>query len=178
MPDEDTPWYVHLLVSLALLVGVAVLVVGIIGVFGLTAARLVGFPGSSSSSSSNESVSIPPLPTPSPPSHGQHQPGEQPQQPHHPGHRSASITLTASPAQVPVYGRIDLRGSYPAPDGTTLQVQRQETGGPWLDFPTTATVNGGSFSTYIKTSHTGVNRLRVTDSSTGDVSNTATVRVG
>jgi hypothetical protein len=82
-----------------------------------------------------------------------------------------------SPQQVSTYDRINLTGSYPAPDGTTLQVEREESAGVWADFPVTATVNGGTFSTYIETGRVGTNRLRMADQSTGKVSNVAVVAV-
>lgn len=184
MADEETPWYLQLLVSLAVLVAVAVLIVGVLAVGGFTAARLLGVTGSQPSSSP-ESVYIPtpsisspaksPTTTPKSPSSG---PTTQPHSSPRPHNAARAITLTASPAQVPAYGRIDLTGSYSAPDGTTLQVQRLEAGNAWLDFPTTTSVSGGSFSTYIETGHTGTNRLRVTDPTTGAVSNAVTVQVG
>jgi len=186
LPDEDTPWYLQLLVSLVVLVGVAALIGGILAVGGFTAARMLGVTGPQPSSSP-ESVYIPtpssaphtspttgPKSTPPSSPTPSHRPHSSPRSPSAP----RAITLAVSPAQVSVYGRIDLRGTYAAPDGTTLQVQRQEADGAWLDFPTTASVSGGTFSTYIETGHTGVNRLRMTDPSTGQVSNVETVQVG
>jgi hypothetical protein len=57
-----------------------------------------------------------------------------------------------------------------------LQVQRLE-GGQWVDFPTTATVSGGQFSTYIETGHAGVNKIRVVDPSTGQSSNVVAIQI-
>jgi hypothetical protein len=180
VPDEDTPWYIQLLISLAVMVGVAALIGGILAVGGVTVANLLNV--SSSPSRSSESASIPvssasspSTPTVSQSPDGTAAPDRPPRSPHH---HSKRITLTASPAHVPSYGRIDLKGSYAAPDGTMLQVQRAEPSGAWLDFPTTTSVNGGSFSTYIMTSHIGTNRLRVLDPITGRTSNVVTVRVG
>jgi len=79
---------------------------------------------------------------------------------------------------VPTFGEITLTGTYSAADGTTLQVQRREAGGVWADFPVTATVTGGTFSTYIQTGQTGTNRIRMMDTSTGAMSNVVTVDVG
>jgi hypothetical protein len=176
LPDEDTPWYIHLLVSLAVLLGVAVLIGGIMAVGGVTLANLLNFSGSPGRSSESVSIPVSSASTPPTPTATQSSSPGPPHRAHR--HHLKAITLTASPAQVPSYGRIDLRGSYAAPDGTTLQVQRSDPGGAWLDFPTTTSVNGGSFSTYIMTSHTGTNRLRVTDPTTGKVSNVVTVKVG
>lgn len=175
MADEDSPWYVQLLTSIGLLVGVAALLCVLLAVFGIGAAFIFGFRTGSSGSSA---VTIPAV-THSPQS-GAHSPaagGSSPTPPS-PSRAAQGITLTASPNQVPVYGRIDLRGRYAAPDGTSLQVQRSQPGTPWQDFPTQASVNGGSFSTYIKTGHTGLNRLRVIDVQRHVVSNVVTVRVG
>lgn len=175
MLNEDTPWYLQLLVSLAALIGVAALVVGVLAVGGVAATHLLGVPTSSTSS---HSVIIPTTVPSTSPVPGSRRPGSG-----HSSHRSRSrhthaITLTASPLQVPAYGQINLSGSYLAPDGTTLQVQRYHAGGGWQDFPVTASVTSANFTTYIRTSHTGANRLRVTDPSTGKTSNVVTVRVG
>jgi hypothetical protein len=179
LPDEDTPWYIHLLVSLVVLVGVAVLIGGILAVGGVTLANLLNLSGSPGRTSESVSIPVSSASAPSTPTATQSSGPARRHHPHRsPRHHLRAITLTASPAQVPSFGRIDLRGSYAAPDGTTLQVQQSEPGGAWLDFPTTTSVNGRSFSTYIMTSHTGVNRLRVTDPTTGKVSNVVTVKVG
>jgi hypothetical protein len=90
------------------------------------------------------------------------------------GHRT--IQLTASPPAAGTYERINLLGSYHGTGSPTLQVQRFE-GGQWVDFPTTASVSGGQFSTYIETGHTGVNRLRLVDPSTGESSNVVEVNI-
>ena len=73
--------------------------------------------------------------------------------------------------------QIDLSGSYPGGDGAILQVQRFE-GGSWVDFPVTMSVTGDSFDTFILTGHTGVNRIRVIDTTNGDKSNEIKVTVG
>ena len=57
-----------------------------------------------------------------------------------------------------------------------LRVQRF-TGG-WQDFPVTASVSDSTFSTYVQSSQTGVNRFRVIDTDTGKTSNEVRVRVG
>ncbi len=183
MPDEDTPWYLQLLVSMAVLVGVAALIGGILAVGGLAATRLLDFPSASSSSAS---VSIPTASSSSTPvtlaptfpekTTSTHSPQTKP--PRTTRSPELSITLMASPPQVSAYQRIDLTGTYLAATGTTLQVQRKESNGTWLDFPTTASVDGGRFTTYIETGRTGTNFLRMTDSAAGKVSNVVTVQVG
>jgi hypothetical protein len=172
--DEDTPWYLQLLVSLAALIGVAALVVGVLAVGGVAATHLLGVPAPSTSS---HSVIIPTAVPSTPTASGSRRPGS--------GHKHRSrsrpaqaIRLTASPLQVPAYGQINLSGSYLAPDGTTLQVQRYHSGSGWQNFPITTSVTSANFSTYIRTSHLGANRLRVKDASTGKTSNVVTVHIG
>ncbi len=87
-----------------------------------------------------------------------------------------AIQLSASPQSAGTYDRVNLSGSYPSAEGTTLQVQRYEFGA-WVDFPTSATVSGGTFSTYIQTGRSGLNRFRVLDTSTGRASNVVTVSI-
>ncbi|MGH8964210.1 MAG: hypothetical protein ACRDXB_02610 [Actinomycetes bacterium] len=80
-----------------------------------------------------------------------------------------------SPQRAATFQRINLTGSYRGGNGTTLQVQRHE--GRWVDFPTSATVSGGRFATYVETGHTGKNRFRVIDESSGRASKPVTVTV-
>ena len=182
MPDEDTPWYVQLLISTAVLICVAILVGGIAAVASLTAADYVGI--TTPQTPAPESVVIPTLPTTSKtspsgqrsPTGGQSTSPTKTRSPKPPQNRA--ITLTASPLQVPAYGQITLTGSYATTDGTTLQVQRQEAGGVWADFPVNPTVTGGTYSTYIETGRTGTNRIRIIDPATGATSNVVTVDVG
>jgi hypothetical protein len=92
----------------------------------------------------------------------------------HAAHRT--IQLAANPPAAGTYERINLVGSYNGVGSPTLQVQRFE-GGQWVDFPTTASVSGGQFSTYIETGHTGVNRIRMLDPSTGQSSNVVEIQI-
>jgi hypothetical protein len=87
------------------------------------------------------------------------------------------LTLTASPEQVAPGERIDFNGVYPGGDGATLQVQRLD-GSTWTDFPVTASVNGGSYGTWILTSRTGVTKFRVYDAAADRKSNVVTVQIG
>lgn len=87
------------------------------------------------------------------------------------------ITLSAAQAAVAPMQQIDLSGDYPSGDGAILQVQRLE-GGSWSDFPVTAAVSGGSFTTYVQTGQSGKNTFRVIDNDSGKTSNKVTVRVG
>lgn len=88
-----------------------------------------------------------------------------------------AITLTSQQTQVAPMAQIDLSGTFPGGNGAILQVQRLE-GGTWVDFPVTMSVNGDSYSTYILTGHTGVNKLRVIDTDSKKTSNVIKVRVG
>ena len=72
--------------------------------------------------------------------------------------------------------RINLTGAYRRGDGAEVQVQRFE--GRWTDFPVTAAVEGGRFSTYIQSSKTGKARFRVIDHSAGHASNEVRVTIG
>jgi hypothetical protein len=189
LPDEESPWYTQLLVSTAVLIGVALLVGGIIVAIGLKAVDVVGL--DAPRSTSPENVVIPTQTASSPsggPKSSTRSPSNRPTKTRPTQTRPTqtrttksspvgAISLTVSPQQVSTYDRINLTGSYPAPDGTTLQVEREESAGVWADFPVTATVNGGTFSTYIETGRVGTNRLRMADQSTGKVSNVAVVAV-
>jgi hypothetical protein len=55
-------------------------------------------------------------------------------------------------------------------------VQRFE--GSWVDFPVSASVRGGTFTTYIYTGRSGPNRFRVIDKATGKKSNPVRVTIG
>ena len=72
---------------------------------------------------------------------------------------------------------IDLTGDYAAGEGAILRVQQFENG-QWGDFPVTASVSGGRFSTFIQTGNTGLNRFRVIDTDTGEASNEIKVQIG
>ncbi len=91
--------------------------------------------------------------------------------------RADRITLFVAPQRVGPGERINFNGVYRGGEGATLQVQRQESG-KWTDFPVTATVRGGSFSTWIQTSRTGTSAFRVFDPSLNRPSNVVRVTVG
>jgi hypothetical protein len=87
------------------------------------------------------------------------------------------ITLSADTSNASSMQRVNLNGRYPGGNGVTLQVQRRE-GGSWTPFPTSATVDGGSFSTYVALGQPGPNRLRVVDTGSGTTSNVIVINVG
>jgi hypothetical protein len=95
-----------------------------------------------------------------------------------PPHKARAISLRATPSAVAPGQRITLTGEYAKHEGATLQVQRFEPGGGWADFPVTMSVVGGRFTTYITTSRTGLNRIRVVDTASGKVSNAVRVTIG
>ena len=84
--------------------------------------------------------------------------------------RASPIELRASASSAASYEQVTLSGSYPGGNGTTLQVQRRE-GGSWAAFPTSATVDDGTFRTYVASGQPGPNAFRVVDPSTGQTSN-------
>lgn len=85
------------------------------------------------------------------------------------------ISLSASPLEVSSMERIYLTGTFPGGEGASLQVQRLQ--GSWTDFPTSTSVSGGTFSTYVMTGQSGPNKFRVVDPASGKKSNPVTVRV-
>ena len=87
------------------------------------------------------------------------------------------ISLSAGQTAVSPMQQIDLTGVYPGGEGAILQVQRF-TNGAWSAFPVTASVGNETFSTYVQTSQTGVNRFRVADTDTGLESNEVKVTIG
>lgn len=196
--DDENPWYRSLLVGAGALFGVAVLVGGLIAVVALGAVSISGIGDSGPSVQAEPSLYIPdrtpesdededdegltladlnggkdPRESESPeskPSETQ-SPKEKKRKP-----PPSVISLSASPVEVSRMERIYLSGTYPRGEGASLQVQRFE-GGSWTDFPTSASVSGGTFSSYVMTGQTGPNKFRVVDAATGKKSNPVTVTV-
>jgi hypothetical protein len=86
------------------------------------------------------------------------------------------ISLSAGQTSVGPMEPIDLTGVYPGGEGAILQVQ-QYTAGKWGDFPVTTPVGNETFTTYIQTSQPGVNRFRMIDTKSGEISNEVRVRI-
>jgi hypothetical protein len=87
------------------------------------------------------------------------------------------ISLSAAATEVGPMEEIYLTGVYPGGEGAVVQVQRFENG-KWDDFATVdAVVSGETFSTYVQTAQTGVNRFRVRDTDGPNVSNEVRVKV-
>lgn len=89
----------------------------------------------------------------------------------------SQIVLSASQQSVSPMERIDLTGVYPGGEGAILRVQRFESG-QWADFPVSANVANETFTTYVETGRSGVNRFRMIDPATGRTSNEVRVTVG
>jgi hypothetical protein len=195
--DDETPWYRSLLVGVGAMLGVAVLVGGVIGLVALGMVSVTGIGGGSTTVQEEPSLYMPEY-SPSADDDAD-DPGltledlnggvdptktDEPQRSRSPEKADKKkkreprpvISLSASPLQVAAMERIYLTGTYPGGEGASLQVQRKE--GGWSDFPVSASVSGGTFSTYVITGRTGVNKFRVVDTGSGKKSNPVTVRVG
>jgi len=110
--------------------------------------------------------------------HGQHESGKHDRRTKRDNGGPKGFHLTATPAFVKPMERINLTGSYPRHDNMSVVVQRFE-GGRWSGFAgVDASVNLGTFQTYVMTSRAGVNRFRMFDPSTGKASNAVGVTVG
>jgi hypothetical protein len=174
---DESNWQKQLLIGVVMLLVVGGVVGVVLAVAGLKAADLAGIGETGPSTPSNQRLHIPrnvATSTPTPPA-PETQASSTPTAPvlRKPPH---VISLELSPTSVGAFDKINLSGSYQAPDGTTLQIQRRENG-VWSDFPAVTHVSGGRFATYVLTGHTGVNLFRVTDQTTGRFSNPATVTV-
>jgi hypothetical protein len=87
-----------------------------------------------------------------------------------------TISLSAAQTEVGPMEEIYLTGVYPHGEGAVVQVQRLENGN-WEDFPVDAVVSGETFSTYVQTAATGLNRFRVRDTDSELVSNEVRVKI-
>lgn len=176
-----------LLVALAAMAGVALLVGLAVGGAAVTVMSFagVGSDDGGSTGRSEESLFIPRykptktveadlgLPTPSdaPAGKKEKKPSKEPSP------RTDRIKLFVAPQSVGPGDRINFNGVYVDGEGVALQIQRKE-GGTWTDFPVTATVRGGVFSTWIQTSRTGEAAFRVFDADANRASNVVRVTVG
>jgi hypothetical protein len=185
--DDESDWQRQVLIGLLVLVTVGAVVGGVVALITIKAADLAGIDDSAANTGLHHrpnggpgSVGGSDTTTSSGPSTSTDTSSEPtgPTGPTDTQSTDVGLTLEASPLAVAASQRIDLTGTCTAvPSGTVLQVQRRE-GGRWTDFPVTATCNGGSYSTYILTGHTGPNRLRMLALGPDDASNTVVVQVG
>jgi hypothetical protein len=197
--EDENSWHRSLLVGVGALFGVAVLVGGVIAVVALGAVNLSGIGDTDTTAEVEPSLYIPERtpggdededdpgltladlnggkdpresasaePTPSA--------TKSPEEKRKPKPPQSAISLSASPVEVSPMERIYLSGAYPRGEGASLQVQRFE-GGSWRDFPASASVSSGTFSSYVMTGQSGVNKFRVVDPATGKKSNPVSVRV-
>lgn len=176
--DDEAPWTRHLAVAVAAVAVVAAVIGGVVSVVALGAARVTGLGESQPTATARPSLYIPSgVPTttveafPNPPGVGDGggaaaRPSARPSRP--PRQPAPALTLRASPRQVAAGDRITLSGRYRGRDAGSLQVQRFS--GGWVDFPVQAAVRSGRYSTYIITTRTGVNRLRMLDLDSGTTS--------
>ena len=184
MPEPERKQH-PVVAGLVALVGVGLTIGLLAGGGALVATRVLGLgaDATATDSSGGQSMYLP-KPEKTTPSE---QPSAQPtlpaaSEPTGPVHTTPSkdtgISLSAAQTQVGPMGRIDLTGNYPTGEGAVLQVQRATgPGDSWVDFPVTATVSGGQFSTYVQTGRTGPNRFRVIDTDSEAVSNDVTITV-
>ncbi|KRE93890.1 hypothetical protein ASG76_10730 [Nocardioides sp. Soil774] len=175
MDTENRP----VLTGLIALVGVAV-VIGLLGGLAvIVGVKATGIGGSSDAGSSGGAASTFNLPKPT--DTGSASATQEPEQPSESQSTSEApaeaISLSATQQSVSPMQQIDLTGTYPAGEGAILQVQRFEDGA-WSDFPVTAPVIGGTFTTYVQTSRVGPNKFRVVDTDSEAISNEVTVTVG
>ena len=90
---------------------------------------------------------------------------------------AGEISLQAVDTTVTSGERIYFSGVYPGGEGAILWLQRWQDGA-WADFPASVGVTNGTFSSYIFTGVSGLNRFRVIDRDDGTVSNEIRVQVG
>jgi hypothetical protein len=180
---EDRP----VLSGLAALVGVAVAVGLVAAVVLVVVAHVLGLSGGHAAVAGDAGATMyVPKPQPTEPSTGPSitlgsEPTTQSTPTHHPRlqiHKpKKQISLQAGQTVAPPMGRIDLTGTYPGGEGAVLNVQKFSNGS-WQDFySVSASVTGGTFSTYIQTGTPGLNRFRVIDSDTHLASNEVRVRI-
>ncbi len=180
--DEQSGWLRQFLLGTGLLLLVALLIGGIVGVVVIGMLNVLGVGSTSGSAGQRPTLYIPDLsPTTSPKAYAvppaatsaatpSASPSAKPKKP------ELQISLQGFPDHVAPGQRISLTGTYPGAEGATLQVQQFQQG--WSDFPVTATVSGGIFTTYVITSRTGPQRFRVVDQASGRHSNDVQIAVG
>jgi len=169
--------------GLAALAGVGVVVGLLISGGALAASSMLGLDGGDDdgTASSQQSMYLP-KPSPTDPASGPLvtlQPGQEtptatdsatPVTP------EFAISLSAAKTDVAPMEEIYLTGTYPNGEGAVVQVQRLENGN-WEDFPVDAVVSGQTFTTYVQTGQTGVNKFRVRDPDNDQVSNEVRVNI-
>lgn len=198
MADDETPWYRSLLIGVGAMLAVAFVVGGVISLVALGAVSVTGLGDDRVTVQEEPSLYIPSYsPTPEDDDPGltledlggsggersaDADEGTQTKNDNQKKNKKQNkkpksvISLSVSPLEVSRMERIYLTGTFPGGEGASLQVQRMEDG--WTDFPVSASVSGGTFSTYVMTGRSGENRFRVVDPASGKKSNAVRVRVG
>ena len=190
MSDQNPTERHPVITGLIALVSVGLVVGLIAGVAALVGTHVLGLGGAEASSgdgrgqatlylpkpqktqsASDPLITLAPGETPSNDSSQSAEPSESPTQ------QEAQISLSAGENSVAPMQQIDLTGVYPGGEGAILRVQRFESG-QWQDFPVTASVSNQTFSTYVQTSRSGVNKFRVIDTDSQLASNAVRVTVG
>lgn len=180
-----------MLSGLAALIGVGLVVGLILGGAALAGARLVGLDdrASGGSPTTADSLFLPKPAKTSAPSGPAVTLATTPKQNNNQGKKNkqkkqkkekkpeVQISLSAGQTQVASMQQIDLTGVYPGGEGAILQVERFSDGA-WEEFPVTASVSNETFSTYVQTGRSGVNRFRMRDSDNQEISNEVRVKVG
>jgi hypothetical protein len=181
--DDESPGRA-LLVALLAMAGVAVLVGLAIGGVVMGAVNMLGGDGGSGGGPTTSDTLVMPSYEPTEPADEPGLPGSSGSQgpdvtlpSEEPSQNTELITLSVTPQSVGPGEQITFQGAYVGGDGRTLQVQRKQDGA-WTDFPVEAPVNGGSFTTWIQTSQTGVSQFRVYDEEADRASNAVTVTIG
>lgn len=164
--------------GLVALVGVGLAVGLLLGVLTLLGSHVAGLGGGSGSRAADAGPSLfLPSPVPTQSSAAASAAPQAASSAPKPHRAPKQITLQSGASSVGSMQRIDLSGIYPRGEGAVLQVQRLGAGNTWEDFPVTAAVSGGTFSTYVQTGRSGVQKFRVRDSDSGLVSNVVSVTV-
>lgn len=193
--DDEVPWYRSLLVGVGAMLGVALIVGALISAVALGAVSVSGIGDEQSAVQEEPTLYIPDRTAGGDEAdddpgltledlNGGVDPTADDTEPVKPEKKKAKkkrkppksvISLSASPLEVGQMERIYLTGTFPGGEGASLQVQRFE--GGWTDFPTSASVSGGTFNTYVMTGRSGPNKFRVVDAASGKRSNPVTVTV-
>jgi hypothetical protein len=197
--NDESPWYRSLLAGIGAMLGVALLVGALISLVALGAVSITGIGDTDVTAESEPSLHIPPRTGGAdrsddgpgltlsdlnggkdPRESDSAGPGSEESRSPKPKEKKSKpprsvISLSASPTEVAQMEQIYLSGTYPGGEGASLQVQRFE--GSWTNFPSSTSVSGGTFTTYVMTGQSGPNKFRVVDSATGKKSNAVTVTV-
>lgn len=175
-----------ILAGLVALVAVVVVIGAVVGGAALVASRSLGLSddGSISAGSTEKQTLFLPEPSETEGSDGpyitlpsQPETSEPPKDDFTKPPKPKPITLTTEQTAVGPMERLYLTGTYAEGEGSVLRVEQFEAGA-WSEFPVTASVSGGQFSTYIQAGALGLNRFRVVDSDSGEASNEIRVQIG